>query len=67
MAMLHIISQHKYQYMYHHDSNNISSNTEMAAWNNWKASFRQGSPNPLQTFTPQCEASSIYWRFQDQT
>ena len=40
--------------------------TKMAAWNVWKASFRQGVANPLVPCTPQCEASSIYWLFQDQ-
>ena len=40
--------------------------TKMAAWNIWKLSFLQGSPDPLEPSTPQCEASSIYWLFQDQ-
>ena len=39
----------------------------MAAWNIRKASFLQGSPDPLEPSTPQREASSIYWLFQDQT
>ena len=39
----------------------------MAAWNIWKASFLQSSPDPLEPSTPQREASSIYWLFQDQT
>ena len=41
--------------------------TKMAAWNIWKASIRQGSPDPLEPSTPQREASSIYWHLQDQT
>ena len=41
--------------------------TKMAAWNIWKASFLQGSPDPLEPSTHQRKASSIYWLFQDQT
>ena len=41
--------------------------TKMAAWNIWKASFFQGSPDALEPSTPQREASSIYWLFQVQT
>ena len=39
----------------------------MVAWNIWKVSFRQGSPDPLEASTTQREASSIYWLFQDNT
>ena len=39
----------------------------MVAWNIWKASFRQGSPDPLEPSTTQREASSIYWLFLDKT
>ena len=45
---------------------NFSSIHQMAACNIWKASFLQGSPDPLEPFTPQREASSIYWLFQYQ-
>ena len=41
--------------------------TKMAAWNIWKASFLQGSPDPLEPSAPQRKASSIHWLFQDQT
>ena len=39
----------------------------MGAWNIRKASFLQGSPDTIEPSTPQREASSIYWLFQDQT
>ena len=41
--------------------------SKMAAWNICKASFLQVGPEPLEPTTPQREASSIYWLFQDQT
>ena len=62
--MLHNISQHYYQNIYHHGPSvrriNISSTHR-------DGGFRLGSPEILEPSTPQREASSIYWLFQDQT
>ena len=38
----------------------------MVAWNVCKVNFRQGGPKPLEPFTHQCDAGTIYWLFEDQ-
>ena len=50
--------------MYHHGPSVWRINISTIHQYGGLKRFRQGSPNPLEPFTPQREASFIYWLFQ---